>query len=284
MTNVVAGAYAISAKTIIDTTGATPSWIVTCTLDAGGGYIDTAEFEFDVEIDYNDLDIDHHATLNMESHAGSCGDGVDRPPLPEHRPGQRADREDHCDQGRHRDARGGDGMTARLMKMSAVAETRFVEKTRKPARPAAKPAAPRKRAPVKPAVPTDASVPPEASAQPRGRRRNVLLWSSLIILAAGSTAAGLLFLRGGDQSEAGAAAAVSAATLDVFCELARRPRLLGRPDGCAQARADVDQYGTFVRYLPLSASIGDSSRAITVGTYPMRNAYATAAAGRRPLR
>ena len=35
--------------------------------------------------------------------------------------------------------------------------------------------------------------------------------------------------------------------------------------------------GTFVRYLPLSASIGDSSRAITVGTYPMRNAYATAA-------
>ena len=34
--------------------------------------------------------------------------------------------------------------------------------------------------------------------------------------------------------------------------------------------------GTFVRYLPLSASIGDSARAITVGTYPMRNAYATA--------
>ena len=38
---------------------------MTCTLDAGGGYTDTAEFEFDVEIDYNDLDIDHHATLNM---------------------------------------------------------------------------------------------------------------------------------------------------------------------------------------------------------------------------
>ena len=35
--------------------------------------------------------------------------------------------------------------------------------------------------------------------------------------------------------------------------------------------------GTFVRYLPLNAPIGDSTRAITVGTYPMRNAYATAA-------
>ena len=34
--------------------------------------------------------------------------------------------------------------------------------------------------------------------------------------------------------------------------------------------------GTFVRYLPLSASIGGSARAVTVGTYPMRNAYATA--------
>jgi hypothetical protein len=49
MTNVVAGAYAISAKTIIDTTEANTNWIATCTLDAGGGMTDTAEFEFEVE-------------------------------------------------------------------------------------------------------------------------------------------------------------------------------------------------------------------------------------------
>ena len=49
MTNVVAGAYAISAKTIIDTTQANTNWIATCMLDAGGGYTDTAQFEFDVE-------------------------------------------------------------------------------------------------------------------------------------------------------------------------------------------------------------------------------------------
>ena len=69
MTNVVAGAYAISAKTIIDTTQANTNWIATCVLDAGGGCTDTAEFEFDVECDYVDLDVDHRATLSMETTA-----------------------------------------------------------------------------------------------------------------------------------------------------------------------------------------------------------------------
>jgi hypothetical protein len=167
-------------------------------------------------------------------------------------------------------------MIAGLMKMSAVAETRFVEKTRKPARPAAKPVAPRKRAPVKPAVPTDTTVPPEASTQPRGRRRNVLLWSSLIILAAGSTAAGLVVLRGGDQSEAGAAAAVSAATLTSFASSHDGSVYWVGPMAARKLELTSTSTGTFVRYLPLSASIGGSARAITVGTYPMRNAYATA--------
>jgi hypothetical protein len=167
-------------------------------------------------------------------------------------------------------------MTARLMKMSAVAETSFVEKTHKPARPAAKPAAPRKRAPAKPAVPTDTNVSPEASAQPRGRRRNVLLWSTLIILAAGSTAAGFVFLPGSDRSEAGAAAAVSPATLTSFASSHDGPVYWAGPMAERKLELTSTSAGTFVRYLPLSASIGDSARAITVGTYPMRNAYATA--------
>jgi hypothetical protein len=66
MTSVVPGAYAISAKTIIDTTQANTNWIVECTLDAGGGMTDTSEFEFDVEPDYVDLDVEHRATLSME--------------------------------------------------------------------------------------------------------------------------------------------------------------------------------------------------------------------------
>ena len=104
MTNVVAGAYAISAKTIIDTTLGNTNWVATCVLDAGGGYTDTAEFEFDVEVDYTDVDVEHRATLSMQVTAGLCGDGVDRAPLREHRPGQRDDDEDHGDQGGHRDA------------------------------------------------------------------------------------------------------------------------------------------------------------------------------------
>jgi hypothetical protein len=66
MTNVVAGAYAISAKTIIDTTMGNTNWLVTCVLDAGGGSTDTAEFEFDVEVDYADVDVEHRATLSMQ--------------------------------------------------------------------------------------------------------------------------------------------------------------------------------------------------------------------------
>jgi len=164
-------------------------------------------------------------------------------------------------------------MTARLMKMSAVAETSFVEKTRKPARPVAKPAAPRKRAPVKP--PTD-SARPAASVQPSGRRRNALLWSTLFILAAGSTAAGFVFLPGGDQAEAGAPEAVSAATLTSFASSHDGPVYWAGPMAARKLELTSTSTGTFVRYLPLSASIGDSARAITVGTYPMRNAYATA--------
>jgi hypothetical protein len=46
MTNVAAGSYAISAKTIVDMTGSDSDWAPVCTLDAGGGSVDTAEFGF----------------------------------------------------------------------------------------------------------------------------------------------------------------------------------------------------------------------------------------------
>ena len=55
----------ISAKTVIETTTPNTHWVVTCTLDAGGGNTDSAEFEFDVEMDYDDVDIEHRATLAM---------------------------------------------------------------------------------------------------------------------------------------------------------------------------------------------------------------------------
>ena len=62
MTNVVAGAYVISAKTNVSMTAGGSSWAVTCTLDAGGGNTDTAEDGFDSNVGY--VDLDHNVSLN----------------------------------------------------------------------------------------------------------------------------------------------------------------------------------------------------------------------------
>ena len=58
-------------------------------------------------------------------------------------------------------------MIAGLMKMSAVAETSFVDKTRKPASVAARPTAARKRAPAKAAVALASRATGSACAPPR---------------------------------------------------------------------------------------------------------------------
>ena len=56
MTNVVAGAYAISAKTIVEPTGGGPGPTVTCTLDSGGD-TDEAELEFANNGDHGTLSL-----------------------------------------------------------------------------------------------------------------------------------------------------------------------------------------------------------------------------------
>jgi hypothetical protein len=59
MTNVDAGAYAISAKTTVDAAGGGGlPWSVTCTLDAGGTSTDSAVFAFDGYVD-------HESTFSM---------------------------------------------------------------------------------------------------------------------------------------------------------------------------------------------------------------------------
>jgi hypothetical protein len=64
MTNVVAGAYAISAKTIVDTPSSGAEFSATCTLDAGGGATDAATYDFSpggVAVD-----LSHEATLALQ--------------------------------------------------------------------------------------------------------------------------------------------------------------------------------------------------------------------------
>lgn len=154
-------------------------------------------------------------------------------------------------------------MTTRLMKASAIGDTFSVERARRPARPAPKPAAPRKRAPAKPA-------PPDAD---RGRRGRRLAFASagLVVVVAASFAAGFLFLRGDDRPSQSQAVASFASSHD-------GPVYWAGTIPARKLELTTTSAGTFVKYLPLSAAVGDSARTITVATYPLRNAYATAAA------
>jgi hypothetical protein len=176
-------------------------------------------------------------------------------------------------------------MTARLMKMSAVADMSSVERTRKPARPAAKPAAPRKRAPAKPRVAIDPITMVEEAAPvevalpraARGYRRRRLVFASVVVVAA-SAAAGFILLRGDDSSQAGASVGISSAELTAFASAHDGSVYWAGPIASRKLELTTTSAGTFVRYLPLRAAVGNSERAITVATYPLPNAYATASA------
>lgn len=167
-----------------------------------------------------------------------------------------------------------------LMEASVFADTARVERTRKPARPAAKPAASRKRAPAtKPkaaarpkqvAAPTVVAVEPATLADP-GRRRNWFALAAVaLVVVAGASVAGFLVLR--DEAQSGASAGILAS----FARSHDGPVYwVGSIPGHKLELTTTDA-GTFVRYLPASASVGGTERAVTVATYPLENAFATA--------
>ena len=168
-----------------------------------------------------------------------------------------------------------------LMEASVFADTALVEKTRKPARPAAKPAAPRKRAaatkpkaavrPRKAPAPTAVPAEPATPRAHPGQRRNwfALLSVGLVVVAVAS-APGFVVLR--DDATSGASAGI----LTSFAGSHDGPVYwVGSIPG-RKLELTTTGSGTFVRYLPLSASVGDTERAITVATYPLKNAFATA--------
>ena len=173
-------------------------------------------------------------------------------------------------------------MTARLMKSSALADTFSVEKTRKPARPAAKPtaakapsskaAAARKRAPAaKPTVTPPVELTSPGADRGRGRRLLTVALAGLVVLVVASVAAGFLFMRGDGQSRSAAPTGVSAGMLASFASSHDGPVYWAGSMSGRTLELTTTGSGTFVRYLPQSASVGDSERAITVATYPLQN-------------
>jgi hypothetical protein len=167
------------------------------------------------------------------------------------------------------------------MEASVSADTARVDRTRKPARPAAKPAAPRKRAPAtkpkaaarpkKVAASRAVAVEPATPLANPVRRRNwfALAAVALVVVAVASVA-GFLVLR--DEAPSGASAGILAS----FARSHDGPVYwVGSIPGHRLELTTTDA-GTFVRYQPASASVGDNERAITIATYPLENAFATA--------
>jgi hypothetical protein len=71
---------------------------------------------------------------------------------------------------------------------------------------------------------------------------------------------------------------ITSADLTSFASSHNGPVYWAGPIASRKLELTTTSAGTFVRYLPLAASVGNSERAITVATYPLQKAYATALA------
>jgi hypothetical protein len=137
--------------------------------------------------------------------------------------------------------------------------------------------APRKRAPAKQPRPKAATAPAPPSAAKERQHPHLRALAAFAILLAAAVAAAVAFL--GEDAPAPAparAAAVSPA------ELAARAEELGRPiywAGSLPGRTlelTSSETGAFVRYLPGGTPVGGEDPTLTIATYPMAEAYATA--------
>jgi hypothetical protein len=155
---------------------------------------------------------------------------------------------------------------------------------KKPARQRAatsKSRAPRKR----PAAAVVVEPPVVAEAAPTRRSRRLLAAASVLVLAAGAAAGTLLVLRGSDTRppdvRAGVPVLVSAGELAAHADAGGVPVYwAGALDG-RRLELTTTSAGTFVRYLPSGVAAGDDDRALTIATYPLATAFATATARAR---
>jgi hypothetical protein len=171
------------------------------------------------------------------------------------------------------------------MRSRDAAEAGRVDDSSPARKPAAKrAAAPKARAPRKrPAAVVEA--PAVVEPAPRRRLRRLLLPAATLVVGAGVAAAALLLLRGEDARppdvRAGAPLLVSADELAAHARAAGDPVYWAGEIEDRRLELTTTSTGTFVRYLPPGVEVGDGRRTLTVATYPLANAFATATARAR---
>lgn len=146
---------------------------------------------------------------------------------------------------------------------------------RKRAATARKPA-PRKRATPPKAPPVEVVEPAVAAKPQRHNFRAIVGFGFLLAVAV----AMLLVVNRGDDAPAPVAAtpvSVSTANLAELAAAQDAPVYWAGPLKGRTLELTRSDTGTFVRYLPAGTAVGGSSRSLTIATYPMPNAYATAA-------
>jgi hypothetical protein len=177
------------------------------------------------------------------------------------------------------------------MTLPPAVEASAVDKPAKAAKPAARKRAaaapkttPRTRAttpkptPVEVLEPVPAPLPPAAVKTPHHSLRAIAGFG--FVLAAAVAAAAVLVVGRSDDAplqDPGDPVAVTAEELASFAGSQGTPVYWAGPVRARTLELTSTDAGTFVRYLPAGATVGDSSRALTVATYPLRNAYGTAA-------
>ena len=177
------------------------------------------------------------------------------------------------------------------MTSSPAAEASGVDKPAKAAKPPARkraPAAPMKSPRTRKAAssptlgavvePIPAPLPAVAISVPRRRRRPRAAFGLALSIAA-AAAAVLILDRNTDGPGQTSAAAIAISGQELVA-LAGSPTTPTYWAGPIQGRAlelTRTETGTFVRYLPAGTTVGGSTRALTIGTYPLQDAYGTAA-------
>ena len=154
---------------------------------------------------------------------------------------------------------------------------------KKPARK--RTAAPKARAPRKRAAPVVEAPVVVELAPKRRSRRPVVAAATLLLLTAAAAAGAFLLLRGEDVRppavRAGVPVLVSADELTAYADAAGAPVYWAGEIEDRRLELTKTSAGTFVRYLPPGIATGDDERALTIATYPLGNAFATATARAR---